>query len=231
MTAPDPDEKARELAAQGLADGDPTGWVERPYSAAGQGEAEIPWDRGEPHPLLVEWAQRRRLDGRGRRALIVGCGLGADAEYVAAQGFDTVGFDVSATAIETARARHPGSPVEYRTADLLAPPPGWERAFVLVVESLTVQSMPPDTRSTSIANVARFVRPGGTLFVVAFAAAEDEELSGPPWPLDRADIEAFGADGLSPVRIERLSDPETIDRWRAEFRHAGGAGQPFKSPI
>lgn len=218
MTVPDPDEKARELAAESLGDADPTGWFERLYTAAVRGEAEIPWDRGHPHQLLVEWAQSHRPAGRGRRALVVGCGLGDDAEYVAGHGFDTVGFDVSATAIETARARHPGSAVDYLTADLLAPPAQWSHAFDLVVESLTVQSMPPSTRPTTIANVGRFVRPGGTLLVVAFAGADGDEAAGPPWPLSRADVESFGVDGLSAVRVEGISDPASpMDRWRAEF--------------
>jgi len=217
--APDPDAGARELAAESLAADDPTGWFERLYTAAAEGRAEVPWDRGTPHRLLVEWADRHRVEGRGRRALVVGCGLGEDAEFLAARGFDAVGFDVSATAIQTARARHPGSHVDYRTADLLAPPTEWDQAYDLVLESLTVQSLPPDTRPTTIANVRRFVRFGGTLLVVAFADVGGEEDDGPPWPLDRSAIESFGADGLTAVRIEDLPDPAspTVHRWRAEF--------------
>jgi 2-polyprenyl-3-methyl-5-hydroxy-6-metoxy-1,4-benzoquinol methylase len=49
----------------------------------------------------------------------VGCGLGADAEYLASLGFDTVGFDISETAIRLARERFPGSAVRYVSADLL----------------------------------------------------------------------------------------------------------------
>jgi SAM-dependent methyltransferase len=218
MTVPDPDEKARELAAESLADADPTGWFERLYTEAAQGRAIVPWDRGHPHRLLLEWVDRERVDGHGRRALVVGCGLGEDAELMAARGFDTVAFDISATAVETARTRHPNSTVEYLTADLLSPPGEWSHAFDLVVESLTVQSMPPATRPTTIANVARFVGPGGTLVVVA-SAAVDGESGGPPWPLGRAEIDAFGADGLTAVRIEELADPlSSAVRWRAEYR-------------
>ncbi len=35
---------------------DPTGWFEPLYAAAERGEREVPWDRGEPRDLLVEWA-------------------------------------------------------------------------------------------------------------------------------------------------------------------------------
>jgi ubiquinone/menaquinone biosynthesis C-methylase UbiE len=77
---------------------------------------------------------------------VVGCGLGDDAEYVAGRGFDTVAFDISASAIRAARRRYPDSAVHYVTADLLDPPGEWERAFDLVVESLTLQALPDPRR-------------------------------------------------------------------------------------
>lgn len=204
----DPDEVSRRLAAESLAVDDPTGWFERLYTAADAGEAVVPWDRGGPHPLIVEWAEGRAA---GERALVVGAGLGFDAEYIAGLGFDTTAFDISPTAVRQAQAR--SASVHYRTADLLDPPAQWRGAFDLVVESLTVQSMPVGPRAQAIRNVAGFVAPGGTLLVVAFAKdAFDEDFEGPPWPLSRADIEAFG-DGLEAVTVERVES-----RWRAEFR-------------
>lgn len=157
--------------------------------------------------MLVQWAQTRDLDGAGRRALVVGCGVGDDAEYVAAFGFDTVAFDVATTAVRTARRRFPDSDVQYLTADLLDPPAHWREAFDLVVESQTVQALPGPPRRQAIAGVGPMVRPGGTLIVIA--AARDEEDGpgqGPPWPLTRAEIETFVTAGLRPVRIEDVQD-------------------------
>jgi 2-polyprenyl-3-methyl-5-hydroxy-6-metoxy-1,4-benzoquinol methylase len=79
-----------------------TAWFERLYAAGGG----VPWDRGAPHPLLADWARGRSF--AGGRALVVGCGLGEDAELVARLGFVTTAFDVSPTAIERARERFPG---------------------------------------------------------------------------------------------------------------------------
>ena len=221
MTGEDPDVRARRLAAASLAADDATGWFEELYAAAAEGAAVVPWDRGAPHPLLLAWTDARALDGAGRRAVVVGCGFGADAEHLAGLGFATVGFDISASAIEGARARFAGSAVDYRTADLLDPPAEWRGAFDLVVEIMTVQALPETLRAGAIGNVGCLVAPGGTLLVIASGRGDEApRAQGPPWPLTRAQVESFATAGLAPVRIERLRDavrPEVF-RWRAECR-------------
>ncbi|MEQ7126763.1 class I SAM-dependent methyltransferase [Actinopolymorpha sp. B11F2] len=219
MTTPDPDAEARRLARESLAADDPTGWFERLYAAAEEGAAVVPWDRGTPHPMLVDWARARGLDGRGGRALVVGFGPGHDAEFVSSLGFTTTAFDIAESAVRAARERFPDSTVRYLTADLLAPPPEWYGAYDLVVESLTVQSLPDAFRPDAIRQVARLVAPGGTLLVIAAAREESEPAVGqPPWPLTRAEVEAFAHDGLEVVRIDDLYDADRqVRRWRAEF--------------
>ena len=220
------EEQAGRLAAESLAAGDPTGWFERLYAAAEDGEAVVPWARRAPRPMLVEWAQARGLDGEGRRALVVGSGLGDDAEYVAGLGFDTVAFDVAASAVRAAQRRFPDSKVRYVAADLLDPPVAWREAFDLVVESLTVQSLPDPPRRAAIARVADLVAPGGTLLVIASGReAAHGPVQGPPWPLTRAEIDAFATGGLRPVRIEHIPDAGEL-RWRAEFARPRPGRQP-----
>ena len=97
------EEEEARLASASLAAGDPTGWFDRLYAAGACGQVPVPWSRRQPHPLLVQWASARDLAGAGQRAIVVGCALGADAEYVAALGFDTTGFDIS-------RHSHPACP-------------------------------------------------------------------------------------------------------------------------
>ncbi len=222
--AGDPDEYIRQLAAESLAAGDPTGWFDRLYVAAEAGTAIVPWDRGVPQRLLVQWVRAGDVVGGGRSALVVGCGLGADAEYLGRLGFATVAFDIAPAAVQSARARFPDSPVDYRTADLLDPPAGWVGAFDLVLESLTVQAMPVPLHQAAIGQVRRLVRAGGTLLVIAAGRDADDQVVGPPWALTRAEIDAFGADGLRPVRVEDLGDPQQPDlrRWRAEFHRPAG---------
>jgi len=222
VTSIDPDERTRMLAAESLATGHPTAWFELLYVAAESGEATLPWDRGTPHPLFSEWANDHLGTGGGSspgNALIVGSGLGEDAEFIATFGFDTMAFDVSESAIGAARRRFPESTVRYLTADLLDPPPNWQRAFDLVVEIFTVQALPEPYRRRAIRNVAGLVASGGTLLVIAAARNEDDAVNGPPWPLTRSEIDTFASDGLEPREIEDVRMPAQPDvrRWRATF--------------
>jgi SAM-dependent methyltransferase len=198
---------------------DPTGWFEPLYAAAARGEGEVPWDGNAPAANLVAWTSARGVDGRGRRALVVGCGLGDDAEHVAGLGFATVAFDISPTAIRLARERFPDSAVEYVVADLLDAPHEWAEAFDFVVESITVQALHASVRPRAIAAIGRTVAAGGTLLVLSAAREPEEPADGPPWPLTRAEIESFESGELSRVRIEKIA-LEDGHRWRAEFRRA-----------
>ncbi len=200
---------------------DATGWFERHYVAAAGGDTEVPWDRGGPNPTFAAWVHERELDGAGRRALVVGCAFGDDAELTASRGFATTAFDVAPSAIAGARARHPDSSVDYRVADVLESPADWRGAFDVVVECITVQSMPPAYHAAAAASIAGFVAPGGTLIVVTVARDDDEEVEGPPWPLARAELDAFLDGGVELARLEELDQPggtPVVRRWRAEYR-------------
>ncbi|MFC8382934.1 class I SAM-dependent methyltransferase [Nocardia sp. NPDC057272] len=207
----------RRLAAQALAANDPTGWFEPLYAEAAAGTSVVPWDRDVPNPLLVDWLRTATLP-QGARAVVIGCGYGIDAEFVASQGIRTTAFDISPTAIRGARARFPHSPVTYKVADLLHPPPTWRHAFDLVIESITVQSLPLDVRTHAITGIRDLLAPDATLLVIS-DISQTPATTGPPWPLTRADIDSFTAPDLTLVRVETISraDASGLHRWRAEF--------------
>jgi SAM-dependent methyltransferase len=215
-----PGGRARPRAPGSLSAEADRAWFERLYAAADSGDAELPWDKGAPHQLLERWVRDRGISGDGRRAMVVGCGMGRDSEYLAGLGFATVAFDFSATAVAAVRRRFPDSPVDYRVADLLDPPTAWTGAFDLVVESLTVQSLPRQLRPAAIARVRELVAPGGTLLVIAAVKGADEGPPDGPWPLTRAEVESFAAGEVELVRLEDFRDPDA-HRWRAELRRTG----------
>jgi SAM-dependent methyltransferase len=226
MSEPPRDADANRLSAESYARGQPIGWFETLYAEAAEGRAVVPWDRGLPNPQLVEWAAGR--DGTGRSAMVVGCGLGRDAEYIASLGFRTTAFDLSETAIETAKDRHRDTPVSYEVANLLDLPDRYVRAFDLVVESYTVQSMPDPPRARAIAAVAAMVASGGLLLVIA-AAGDVENPPGPPFPLTRREIDLFATDGVHLSELEDLVDDSGVRRWRAAFSRMPVAERPGRT--
>lgn len=217
---PDWDELASSLGARAVREGEPTRWYDEVWSAGERGEVGVPWDRREPHELLAGWLPdwlRARGSGGGR-AVVVGCGLGADAELLAARGFGTTAFDISPAAIRLARARHPGSQVDYRVADLLDLPADLVGSHDLVVEIYTIQALHPTVRPRAVKAVRRLLAPGGTLFVVQIVREDDEEPTDePPWLLDRAEMQGFAGVGVEPLSLHRVpnaANPDARDRWR-----------------
>lgn len=212
--------KAGDLARESLAAGDPVGWFEKLYVQAGGEPGAIAWADLAPNPNVFDWLDREQVNGAGCRALEIGCGLGDDAEDLARRGFAVTAFDVSATAIDWCRRRFPGSPVEYVVADLLNPPAEWARVFDFVLESYTLQVLPPDVRDAAIRRVARFVAPGGSLLVVARGREPSDPPGTMPWPLMRDEFGGFVRAGLEELSFEDFPDDETptVRRFRAVYR-------------
>ena len=214
------EEEEERLLERAAATGDATGWFDDLYAAGASGRVQVPWSRIKPHPLLEAWAAAGQLDGTGLSAIVVGCALGADAEYLAALGFETTGFDVAPTAIELARGRHPGTQVRYMAADVLDPPAEWRHAFDLVLEIITVQALPPSLHPRAIANIGRLVTEGGTLLVISgIDDGQPRTRLADPDTLDRAAVASFAADGLEEVSIAPRAVPGRSGqrRWLAEF--------------
>src|SRR6476620_11834744 len=94
-------------------------WFERVYANANQQTTSIPWADLRPNLFMLEWLETVEPDTHNKSAVVVGCGLGDDAEELAQRGYNVTAFDVSATAVDWCRQRFPKSHVDYTVADLL----------------------------------------------------------------------------------------------------------------
>jgi SAM-dependent methyltransferase len=215
--------RADELAADAIAAGEPTAWFERLYAEGVDGSTTLAWNRTTPNQLLVHWFDDNGhlRAGAGRRAVVVGAGLGADAAYVASLGYDTTAFDVSATAVRIAAERVPE--VHSVTADLFELPVEWSGAFDLVVEIYTVQALPRSLRRRAIGAVRDLVAPGGFLCVIQACLGQGESADdGPPWPLTRDEMDVFAESGLELVHMEPVASGggAFATHWVATFHRA-----------
>ena len=211
--------RARQLAAEYLAKGDPTGWFEQLYRESEEGRSAVPWVELRANPKLLEFWLHHRLEVRGKRALEIGCGVGDDAEQLAEWGFETTAFDISETAIQRCRRRFPESRVAYVTADLLKPPTEWAGAFDFVLDINTFQVLPASAREVAMRSAAGFVRGGGHLLVIARAREESDPPGEMPWPLTRRELARFTEFGLRELSFEDYVDEETppVRRFQALY--------------
>jgi SAM-dependent methyltransferase len=185
---------------------DAAGWDER-YAGA-----EQIWS-GRPNGVLV--AETEGLPPG--RALDVGCGEGADAVWLALQGWEVTGLDVSQVALDRAEAaaQDVGVSVRWLCAGLLEaalPAGGFE--LVSVQYPALLRTPGNDAERALFAAVA----PGGTLLVVHHADFDAEHAT--PHGFDPADY--VGHDDLAAL----LGDGwqvETAERRPRDVRAGAGA--------
>jgi SAM-dependent methyltransferase len=141
---------------------------------------ELPWDTGEPEPLLVEFVTSGRI--APTRTLEIGAGTGTNAIWLAERGFEVLGIDVASLAVERANAKLDGSGLgcRFATLDFLAvsPPEGpfqfvFDRGCFHVFDE-------PEERGRFAARVATALAPGGLwLSLIGSTEGEPREV-GPP---------------------------------------------------
>ncbi|MEV7177534.1 FAD-dependent oxidoreductase [Kitasatospora sp. NPDC093679] len=171
------------------------------------GERERIWS-GRPNGALV-----REVSGeRPGRALDLGCGEGADAVWLAAQGWRVTAVDISEVALgraaEHAREAGLADLIEFRRADLAAafPEGSWDLVCAQYLHSDV--ELP---RDAILRRAAEAVAPGGTLLVVGHAGA-------PSWQQEP------GADG-HPGNGHRHDHPQHGDAQHGHAQHGHADGE------
>jgi SAM-dependent methyltransferase len=219
----------RSLVEQHLGEGRPTGWFDPVYAAADGDAGAVPWGGEAAHPYVVDWLDDPAARPPGRRAVVVGCGLGGDAAALHAAGYDVTAFDVAPTAVTWARRRLPAG-VRVLEADLLDLPEDLIGRFDLVVEVRTVQSLPGVVRDAAMHAVASLAGPSGVVLAVTLLATSPDAAAraeGPPWPQAPSELAAYLAGGLRRVALEH-PDPagEAAIEVRCTFVRDERGGSP-----
>jgi methyl halide transferase len=154
-----------------------------------------PWDRGAPSPRLAAWLADGTL-GAGQRVVVPGCGSGHEVLVLAQAGCEVTGVDYAEAALALARARldAAGASAVLEQADVLA----WQPAAApdAVYEQTCWCALHPDHWSAYAAQLARWLRPGGRLLLMAMQCRKDEaaaagRIEGPPYHMDIHGVRAL----------------------------------------
>jgi SAM-dependent methyltransferase len=119
--------------------------------------ANMPWEKGEPSPGLVDFlAAERALPGE--TVCVPGCGTGHDAREWAKAGFRVYGYDLAPSAISLCaeRTREAGLRAEFRSADFLRDEPPFP--FDWIFEHTLFCAIQPGERDLYVQAVRRWLK-------------------------------------------------------------------------
>jgi len=144
---------------------------------------DLPWDTRRPEPRLTELVTA--LDVPRAVAMDMGCGTGDNAMWLAQNGFETIGVDLSAVAIETARARAGEAGlnnVRFESGSVLDELPVERGSVGVVLDRGCFHAIGDDDRGLYARRVAEALAPGGWWLMMCGNADEQraEGEEGPP---------------------------------------------------
>jgi SAM-dependent methyltransferase len=141
---------------------------------------DTPWDIGQPDFNLIQTVTTTPINPC--KAVDIGCGTGDNAIWLSQQGFDVVGIDTSAVAIEKARAKASQTHANvsfivgnFLTSQIAGAPFGFifDRGLFHVFET-------DEERKRLAENVHRHLGEGGLWLSLIGNADEQRQAPGPP---------------------------------------------------
>jgi SAM-dependent methyltransferase len=149
---------------------------------------ETPWEKGEPHPALLDFlAENGSLTGE---IFVPGCGSGHDVRAFSTKANHVVGVDIATRAIAKAQARLPIANEEYLLADLFELPAEFDHRFDWVFEHTCFCALDPATRRQYVDTIVRLLKPSGRLLAIFFINP-DHDQEGPPYRVSPVELEEF----------------------------------------
>ena len=176
---------------------DPLGWFDSIYTDAEGDHTAVFWADLEPNPYLVDWLEKHPLEGKKKKAIAIGCGVGDDAEIMAEYGYEVTAFDIAPTAIELCKKRYKNTSVRYMVADLFNLHDSWLDTYDLVYECNTIQVLPGNYRLKAMKSMVNLLVSRGILLVSCRSRNRGENKDDIPLPLDKDEIDTFLALGLT----------------------------------
>jgi cyclopropane fatty-acyl-phospholipid synthase-like methyltransferase len=134
----------------------------------------IPWNESDPPAMLVETIETGKV--KPCKAIDLGCGAGNYAVWLAQNGFDVTGIDISEHAIEFARglANRMGVSCRFKAADLLGDLKEFRACFDFAYDWEVLHHIFPQEREFYLNNVHSVLRPKGMYFSLCFSEKDSD---------------------------------------------------------
>jgi methyl halide transferase len=151
---------------------------------------ETPWEKGSPHPALVDFlVENGPLSGE---IFVPGCGSGHDVRALSTADNHVVGVDLAPFAITKAKVRRRIAHEEYFLADLFDLPAKFDGQFDWVFEHTCFCAIDPARRAEYVRTIVRLLKPEGRLLAIFFINPDHDE-EGPPYRVSREELEGLFA--------------------------------------
>ncbi|TFK56081.1 S-adenosyl-L-methionine-dependent methyltransferase [Heliocybe sulcata] len=187
-------------------------------------ENVTPWDAGEVQPPLRDLVEQNQVPlPRSGRAFVPGCGKGYDAIFIASSlALDTVGADISPTAMQAAREYLgtlpplPNGKVEFQTLDFFEYSVPNNERFDLIYDYTFFVAIPPARRPEWARKMADLLKPGGYLITLMFPMDQSKDTQGPPHYVEYEHYEEVLGDRWEKVldEVPKNSMPSHVGRDR-----------------
>lgn len=188
---------------------DPLGWFDSIYTDAEGDHNAVFWADLQPSPYLLEWLSSCQPSAKGKTAIVIGCGVGDDAEALSKHGYKVTAFDISPEAIKLCKNRYPDTKVNYLVENLFDYPSAWKESFDLVYECNTIQVLPGKYRIQARDAMVSLLSPKGHILVSCRSRLKDEQEDAIPLPLDKDEIDGFIHCGLREKSFLAYDDTQT----------------------
>ena len=188
---------------------DPTGWFNSIYTDAEGDHNNVFWADLEANPYLLTWLQNNKPNTKTKKALVIGCGVGDDAEALSTYGYEVTAFDIAPEAINLCQKRYPNTKVSYLVADLFNYPKTWFESFDIVYECNTIQVLPHKYRIQARDAMISLLTKDAIIIVSCRSRLAGEQENDIPLPLDKEEIDGFVRCGLTQESFLAYDDKQT----------------------
>ncbi len=188
---------------------EPNFWLER------WDKGETGWHREDVHPeLITHWSAL----GVSPRApvLVPLCGASLDMAWLANQGHEVIGVELSQSAVEQFLARHRvrhvvmdetgfrtylGGRYQLWCGDFFALPADVFASAGAVYDRASLFAFPPDMRKRYAATLSERLKPGTKILLISLTYNE-AEMEGPPFSVPDGEVRALFRDCFDITEIE-----------------------------